>query len=161
MPVSWWATFNLVINGYPSPKTGEWVGIPDILAKIAVPYAGPARINRILKLVRPGCRPRLRLVIHRNPLKLRIGKSRQRRVGLPTAVFARVARRITGASGMNAVRFRRNVGDDAVCILDLAEKKIGDQVDIVVPRVDRPFANVIRVNAVSMANKAVIVKSRP
>lgn len=26
MPVSWWATFNLVINGYPSPKTGEWVG---------------------------------------------------------------------------------------------------------------------------------------
>jgi peptide/nickel transport system substrate-binding protein len=26
MPVSWWATFNLVINGYPSPQTGEWVG---------------------------------------------------------------------------------------------------------------------------------------
>jgi peptide/nickel transport system substrate-binding protein len=26
MPVSWWATFNLVINGYPSPETGEWVG---------------------------------------------------------------------------------------------------------------------------------------
>lgn len=26
MPVSWWATFNLVINGYPSPDTGEWVG---------------------------------------------------------------------------------------------------------------------------------------
>ncbi|MCS7221214.1 MAG: hypothetical protein RML36_11660 [Anaerolineae bacterium] len=26
MPVSWWATFNLVINGYPSPATGEWVG---------------------------------------------------------------------------------------------------------------------------------------
>lgn len=26
MPVSWWATFNLVINGYLSPKTGEWVG---------------------------------------------------------------------------------------------------------------------------------------
>jgi peptide/nickel transport system substrate-binding protein len=26
MPVSWWATFNLVINGYPSPKTGQWVG---------------------------------------------------------------------------------------------------------------------------------------
>ncbi|MGQ9632086.1 MAG: ABC transporter substrate-binding protein [bacterium] len=26
MPVSWWATWNLVINGYPSPKTGEWVG---------------------------------------------------------------------------------------------------------------------------------------
>jgi peptide/nickel transport system substrate-binding protein len=26
MPVSWWATFNLVINGYPSPTTGEWVG---------------------------------------------------------------------------------------------------------------------------------------
>ena len=26
MPVSWWATFNLVINGYQSPTTGEWVG---------------------------------------------------------------------------------------------------------------------------------------
>ncbi len=26
MPVCWWATFNLVINGYPSPTTGEWVG---------------------------------------------------------------------------------------------------------------------------------------
>lgn len=26
MPVSWWATFNLVINGYESPDTGEWVG---------------------------------------------------------------------------------------------------------------------------------------
>jgi peptide/nickel transport system substrate-binding protein len=26
MPVSWWATFNLVINGYPDPDTGEWVG---------------------------------------------------------------------------------------------------------------------------------------
>lgn len=26
MPVSWWATFNLVLNGYPSPDTGEWVG---------------------------------------------------------------------------------------------------------------------------------------
>jgi len=26
MPVSWWATFNLVLNGYLSPKTGEWVG---------------------------------------------------------------------------------------------------------------------------------------
>jgi peptide/nickel transport system substrate-binding protein len=26
MPVSWWATFNLVINGYPSPDTGEWIG---------------------------------------------------------------------------------------------------------------------------------------
>lgn len=26
MPVNWWATFNLVISGYPSPKTGEWVG---------------------------------------------------------------------------------------------------------------------------------------
>ena len=26
MPVSWWATWNLVINGYPSPETGEWVG---------------------------------------------------------------------------------------------------------------------------------------
>jgi len=26
MPVSWWATFNLVITGYPSPETGEWVG---------------------------------------------------------------------------------------------------------------------------------------
>ena len=26
MPVSWWATFNLVINGYPDPETGDWVG---------------------------------------------------------------------------------------------------------------------------------------
>jgi peptide/nickel transport system substrate-binding protein len=26
MPVSWWATFNLVINGYQSPTTGKWVG---------------------------------------------------------------------------------------------------------------------------------------
>jgi len=26
MPVSWWASWNLVINGYPSPETGEWVG---------------------------------------------------------------------------------------------------------------------------------------
>ncbi|MGH2531258.1 MAG: ABC transporter substrate-binding protein [Thermomicrobiales bacterium] len=26
MPVSWWATFNLVITGYPDPATGEWVG---------------------------------------------------------------------------------------------------------------------------------------
>jgi peptide/nickel transport system substrate-binding protein len=26
MPVSWWATFNLVINGYPDPETGKWVG---------------------------------------------------------------------------------------------------------------------------------------
>jgi peptide/nickel transport system substrate-binding protein len=26
MPVSWWATFNLVVNGYPDPDTGEWVG---------------------------------------------------------------------------------------------------------------------------------------
>lgn len=26
MPVSWWATFNLVLNGYPDPDTGEWVG---------------------------------------------------------------------------------------------------------------------------------------
>jgi peptide/nickel transport system substrate-binding protein len=26
MPVSWWATFNLVVTGYPSPETGEWVG---------------------------------------------------------------------------------------------------------------------------------------
>ncbi|NDJ63049.1 MAG: hypothetical protein GYB67_18160, partial [Chloroflexi bacterium] len=25
-PWSWWATFNLVINGYPDPETGEWVG---------------------------------------------------------------------------------------------------------------------------------------
>ncbi|MEA2511689.1 MAG: peptide/nickel transport system substrate-binding protein [Thermomicrobiales bacterium] len=25
MPVSWWATFNLVLNGYPNPETGEWV----------------------------------------------------------------------------------------------------------------------------------------
>jgi len=26
MPVSWWATFNLVLNGYPNSETGEWVG---------------------------------------------------------------------------------------------------------------------------------------
>ena len=26
MPVSWWASWNLVLNGYPSPETGEWVG---------------------------------------------------------------------------------------------------------------------------------------
>jgi peptide/nickel transport system substrate-binding protein len=26
MPVNWWATFNLVVNGYPDPTTGEWVG---------------------------------------------------------------------------------------------------------------------------------------
>ncbi|MBM3133961.1 MAG: ABC transporter substrate-binding protein [Chloroflexi bacterium] len=26
MPVSWWATFNTVIMGYPSPTTGKWVG---------------------------------------------------------------------------------------------------------------------------------------
>jgi peptide/nickel transport system substrate-binding protein len=26
MPVSWWATFNLVLNGYESPESGEWVG---------------------------------------------------------------------------------------------------------------------------------------
>lgn len=26
MPVSWWATFNLVVNGYLDPETGEWVG---------------------------------------------------------------------------------------------------------------------------------------
>ena len=26
MPVNWWATFNLVINGYKSTITGEWVG---------------------------------------------------------------------------------------------------------------------------------------
>ncbi|HSH82850.1 MAG TPA: ABC transporter substrate-binding protein, partial [Herpetosiphonaceae bacterium] len=26
MPVSWWATFNLVLNGYPSPEDGTWVG---------------------------------------------------------------------------------------------------------------------------------------
>jgi peptide/nickel transport system substrate-binding protein len=26
MPVSWWATFNLVLNGYPDPETGDWVG---------------------------------------------------------------------------------------------------------------------------------------
>lgn len=26
MPVSWWATWNLVLNGYPDPETGEWVG---------------------------------------------------------------------------------------------------------------------------------------
>jgi peptide/nickel transport system substrate-binding protein len=26
MPVSWWATFNLVLNGYTDPETGDWVG---------------------------------------------------------------------------------------------------------------------------------------
>jgi peptide/nickel transport system substrate-binding protein len=26
MPVSWWATFNLVLTGYPDPETGDWVG---------------------------------------------------------------------------------------------------------------------------------------
>jgi peptide/nickel transport system substrate-binding protein len=26
MPVSWWATFNLVVTGYPDPETGDWVG---------------------------------------------------------------------------------------------------------------------------------------
>ncbi len=26
MPVNWWATFNLVVNGYPDPETNEWVG---------------------------------------------------------------------------------------------------------------------------------------
>ena len=26
MPVNWWATFNLVVNGYADPETGEWVG---------------------------------------------------------------------------------------------------------------------------------------
>jgi peptide/nickel transport system substrate-binding protein len=26
MPVSWWATFNLVITGYPGKEAGEWVG---------------------------------------------------------------------------------------------------------------------------------------
>lgn len=26
MPVSWWATFNTVIMGYPAPATGKWVG---------------------------------------------------------------------------------------------------------------------------------------
>lgn len=26
MPVSWWATFNLVLNGYPDPTTGDWIG---------------------------------------------------------------------------------------------------------------------------------------
>jgi len=26
MPVSWWATFNLVLTGYPEPDTNEWVG---------------------------------------------------------------------------------------------------------------------------------------
>lgn len=26
MPVSWWATFNLVLTGYPDQETGEWVG---------------------------------------------------------------------------------------------------------------------------------------
>jgi peptide/nickel transport system substrate-binding protein len=25
MPVPWWATFNLVITGYPNPETGEWI----------------------------------------------------------------------------------------------------------------------------------------
>ena len=26
MPVSWWASFNTVVCGYPDPKTDEWVG---------------------------------------------------------------------------------------------------------------------------------------
>jgi ABC-type dipeptide/oligopeptide/nickel transport system ATPase component len=27
MPVTWWATFNLVLNGYPDPKNpGKWIG---------------------------------------------------------------------------------------------------------------------------------------
>jgi peptide/nickel transport system substrate-binding protein len=26
MPVSWWANFNLVLNGYPNSETGDWVG---------------------------------------------------------------------------------------------------------------------------------------
>jgi peptide/nickel transport system substrate-binding protein len=26
MPVTWWATFNLVLNGYPDPKTGKLIG---------------------------------------------------------------------------------------------------------------------------------------
>ncbi len=26
MPVTWWATFNLVLNGYQDPDTGQWVG---------------------------------------------------------------------------------------------------------------------------------------
>lgn len=26
MPVSWWATFNLVVNGYANPETGDWIG---------------------------------------------------------------------------------------------------------------------------------------
>jgi hypothetical protein len=26
MPVSWWANFNLVLNGYPNAETGEWIG---------------------------------------------------------------------------------------------------------------------------------------
>jgi peptide/nickel transport system substrate-binding protein len=26
MPVSWWATFNLVLNGYANAETGDWVG---------------------------------------------------------------------------------------------------------------------------------------
>ena len=25
MPVCWWATFNLVVTGYPNPETGEWI----------------------------------------------------------------------------------------------------------------------------------------
>ena len=25
MPVCWWATFNLVVTGYPNPETGDWV----------------------------------------------------------------------------------------------------------------------------------------
>ncbi len=25
MPVNWWATMNLLLTGYPSPSTGEWV----------------------------------------------------------------------------------------------------------------------------------------
>jgi peptide/nickel transport system substrate-binding protein len=26
MPVSWWATFNLVLNGYPGKEPGQWIG---------------------------------------------------------------------------------------------------------------------------------------
>jgi len=38
MPVPWWATFNLVINGYKSPTTGEWVGglIPTSISYVTV-----------------------------------------------------------------------------------------------------------------------------
>jgi peptide/nickel transport system substrate-binding protein len=38
MPVSWWATFNLVLNGYESPDTGEWVG--GVRSTMAQPAAG-------------------------------------------------------------------------------------------------------------------------